>query len=101
MSGCANQASQTIKSIPSDVPKLSSQDVISVAQQHSVNSPLNYYENRAARSVRRGETNEWAASYLGNGKWQVELNTTYNNSPVTYRWTVLEDQQAALFLGAF
>lgn len=107
--GCAGPPSTSTPSSPSsvpapptDVPSLSSQDVISIAQEHSVNSPLNAYEGRAGAYARRGGTQGWIADYTGNGKWIVELLVRNEDESLTvYRWTVVEANLAALFLGAY
>ena len=94
--------SQPAHAPPADVPSLSSQDVISIAQEHSVTSPLNLQEKRAGLCVSRGGTQGWIADYTGNGKWIVELLVRNEDESLTvYRWTVVEANLAALFLGAY
>ena len=94
--------SQPAHAPPVDVPSLSSQDVISIAQEHSVTSPLNLQEARAALYARRGGTQGWIADYTGNGKWIIELLVRNEDESLTvYRWTVVEANLAALFLGAY
>jgi hypothetical protein len=85
-----------------DNPSISVQDAISIAQQHSVTSPLNIYESRAGVIVRRGETQGWSAQYISNGKWTVELRANDSNGVITtYHWSVFESNLSAVFLGTF
>lgn len=102
MSCTTNSQSQPTPAPSVDIPSLSSQDVISIAQEHSVNSPLNAYEGRAGAYVRRGGTQGWIADYTVNGKWIVELLIRNEDESLTvYRWTVVEANLTALFLGVY
>jgi hypothetical protein len=100
---CTTQPLSKQTPLPSvDMPTLASQDVISIAQQHSVTSPLNIYEKAASIYARKGGTQGWVADYTGNGKWVVELLISNDEKNLTvYRWTVLEAQLNALFIGAY
>ena len=103
MGSCATESStKPTLAPPIDLPSLSSQDAISIAQEHSVTSPLNLQEGQAALYARRGGTQGWIADYTGNGKWIVELRIRNEDESLTvYRWTVVEANLAALFLGAY
>ena len=94
--------SQPTPAPPVDVPHLSSQDVISIAQEHSVNSPLDRNEELIGRQVTLGNKVGWHSDYAGNGKWIVELYIGSEGKIETvYRWTVIETDLKALFLGAY
>jgi len=87
---------------PVDVPQLSSQDVISIAQEHSINSPSNVIEKRIGEQLMRRPTGGWHSDYAGNRKWIVELYIGSEGEIETvYRWTVIETDLKALFLGAY
>ena len=104
LAGACSTESQTepTPTTPVDLPHLSSQEVISIAQEHSVTSPLNAYEGRAAVYARRGGTQGWIATYSGNGKWIVELLVRNEDESLTvYRWSVFEVNLTAVFLGAY
>jgi outer membrane lipoprotein-sorting protein len=100
---CTSESpSQQTTSLPADVSSLSSQDVISIAQQHSVNSPLNSQEKQAGLYVSKGGTQGWHSDYIGNGKWYVELLVRSEDGSLTvYRWSVFETKLEALFLGVY
>ncbi len=100
--GCSQPQTPSTPVPPVDVPRLSSQDVISIAQEHSVTSPLNYSEKRAGFLAQTGGTKGWRADYLGNGKWIVELLERNDSENITvYHWKVVEANLAALFLGTY
>ncbi len=85
-----------------DKPHLSAGDAISIAQEHSVTSPLNVYEGQAGAYARRGGTKGWNAQYIGNGKWTVELRLRHESGSLTiHRWSVFENNLTAVYLGAF
>jgi len=87
---------------PTDVPYLSSQEVISIAQEHSITSPLNLQEKQAGLYARMGGIQGWIADYTGNGKWIVELLVRNEDESLTvYRWTVFGANLTAVFLGAY
>lgn len=86
---------------PVDVQQLSSKDVISIAQEHSVNSPLNAIEEQIGTRATSTDIG-WHSDYVGNGKWIVELHIgSEENIETVYRWTVIETDLKALFLGAY
>lgn len=85
-----------------DRPSLSQQDAISIAQEHSVNSPLNVYEKLAGAYARMGGTRGWNAQYIGNGKWNVEFRLRSESGGLTiHRWSVFESNLTALYIGVF
>jgi hypothetical protein len=87
---------------PMDIPYLLSQEVISIAQEHSITSPLNLQEKQASLYTRRGGTKGWIADYTGNGKWIIELLVRNEDESLTvYRWTVFESNLTAVFLRAY
>lgn len=100
---CATESSTQPTPAPTvDKPYLSPADAISIAQEHSITSPLNLQENQAALYARRGGTKGWIADYTGNGKWIVELLVRNEDESLTvYRWTVFEVSLTAVFLGAY
>jgi len=100
---CEQEApTQPVPMPPIDKPSLSPQDAIGVAQEHSVSSPVNFYEKQAGIIARFGGMEGWNAKYVGNGKWTVDLRTRGQDGSITvYRWSVFESSLSAVFLGAF
>jgi len=100
---CATESQKQPTPTPAiDVPYLSFQDAISIAQEHSITSPLNLQEKQAGLYARMGGTKGWIADYTGNGKWIVELLVRNEDESLTvYRWTVVEVNLTALFVGAY
>jgi len=100
---CATEPKTQPTPTPSvDVPYLSPQEAISIAQEHSVTSSQSIYESRAGVYARRGGTEGWIAEYTGNDKWIVELLVRNEDESLTvYRWTVFEADLTAVFLGAY
>jgi hypothetical protein len=93
MSACTSQA--PVNQV--DSPMLSSQEAISIAQEHCASSPINRDEAIACRYSQVLGNQGWRATYLGNGKWTIEFTTSGGR----YHWTVLEATQKAMFLGRF
>ena len=87
---------------PIDNPSLSPQDAIGVAQEHSVSSPVNFYEQQAGMIARFGGMKGWNAKYVGNGKWTVELRTRGQSGSINVRqWSVFESDLSAVFIGVY
>ena len=85
---------------PIDKPSLSPQDAIGIAQEHSVSSPVNFYEQQAGMLARFGGMEGWNAKYVGNGKWTVELRTRGQGGSIHVRqWSVFESDLSAVFIG--
>ena len=89
MVGCTTTT--TVIPTYTDKPTISSRDAIAIAQQHSVNEPLNTVEGIIGNSVKMNITSGWTAQYNGNGKWTI----TY----LTNHWSVFENTNTAVFLG--
>lgn len=86
-----------------DVPRLSPQEAITIAQFHSMNSPQDAWERCAGDIARRGGTGGWQAEYSGNGKWSVTLLFLHKNEKDTLmvcHWTVFEVNVSAMYMGA-
>ena len=100
---CATESSTQPTPAPTvDKPYLSPADAISIAQEHSITSPLNIYEKQAGVYARMGGTKGWSAQYIGNGKWTVELHLRGEGGSLTiHRWSVFESNLTAVYLGAF
>ncbi len=92
-----------VNTIVVDVPTLSAQEVISIAKEHSVRYPSNAREKYLGTYVdRTGGTQGWHTDYMGNGKWIVEFWWGGSTADMTvYRWTVVETNLNALFLGTY
>ena len=85
-----------------DMPYLSSADAISIAQEHSVNSPLNFYEKQAGLYARMGGVKGWNAQYIGSGKWTVEFRLQGEGGGlIVHRWSVFESNLTAVYVGVF
>jgi hypothetical protein len=99
---CAIEPSTKPTSVQTiDRPSLSPADAISIAQEHSITSPLNIYEKQAGMYARMGGTKGWNAGYIGNGKWTVEfrLRGEYGGL-IIHRWSVFEGNLTAVYIGA-
>ncbi len=95
LSACAT-ASETQQ------PSLSSQEAVAIAKQHSVISPSSRDEAIVGRYAQIGVTQDWNATYSGNGKWTVELPLRNADGSITiHRWSVFETNLAAVYLGAY
>ncbi len=71
---CATESqTQPTPTLPIDKPYLSPQEAISIAQEHSINSPLNIYERQASMYAKRGGTQGWNARIYW--EWEVDCRT--------------------------
>jgi hypothetical protein len=100
---CSTDSDTQLNPAPSsDVPYLSPEEAISIAQEHSITSPLNVYEKQASVYAKQGGTQGWNATYTGNGKWTVELRLRHEDESLTiHRWSVFESNLTAVYVGAF
>jgi hypothetical protein len=100
---CAAESSTKPTSVSTiDKPSLSPAEAISIAQEHSITSPLNIYEKQAGMYARMGGTTGWNARYIGNGKWTVEFRLRGEfGGLIIHRWSVFEVNLTAVYIGAF
>jgi hypothetical protein len=91
---CATKPIIKSSAINNDIPVISKQDAIAIAQQHVLKNPINYTEVSIGRELHNTpSTNGWVAVYNGRGKWTVYYQG--------YQWSVFENGLTAVFLGAY
>lgn len=88
----ANHSTQPQPTSTIDMPYLTPQEAIAIAQQEAANLEYNIVA-ALARSSSRG----WRATYIGGGKWTADFYYGAN----IYRWTVFEKNLTAVYIGAF
>jgi hypothetical protein len=75
-----------------DMPYLTSQEAIAIAQQEAANLEYN-----VVAALARSSSRDWRATYIGGGKWTADFYYGAN----IYRWTVFEKNLTAVYIGAF
>ncbi len=84
-----------------DKPRLTPQEAITAVKRYTIDSPVNHGDTIVGRALSSPTAtptvalNDWQASYIGNGKWDVSVVL----SSLRYHWSLLESDLSVISIG--